>query len=134
MKVLLIDDHPLILAALQSVIQGLGDGVTVSASDSGASARETLRQDASYDLVLLDLHLGDADGFDLLGELQRRDRRAAALRFHQVWVEQIVELVIPRDDRAGQPGDDQKRGHQQADVAVDQDEERAECAHDVLGR
>ena len=29
MKVLLVDDHPLILSALQSVIQGLGDDVTV---------------------------------------------------------------------------------------------------------
>ena len=29
MKVLLIDDHPLILSALQTVIQGLGDDVTV---------------------------------------------------------------------------------------------------------
>jgi len=72
MKVLLIDDHPLILAALQSVIQGLGDNVTVSAADSGRAARETLRNDPSYDLVLLDLHLGDADGFDLLGELRTK--------------------------------------------------------------
>ncbi|HEX5372192.1 MAG TPA: response regulator transcription factor [Aquabacterium sp.] len=72
MKVLLIDDHPLILAALQSVIQGLGDNVTVSAADSGRAARETLRNDPSYDLVLLDLHLGDADGFDLLGELRSK--------------------------------------------------------------
>jgi len=72
MKVLLIDDHPLILAALQSVIQGLGDNVTVSAADSGRAARETLRTDPSYDLVLLDLHLGDADGFDLLGELRTK--------------------------------------------------------------
>lgn len=72
MKVLLIDDHPLILAALQSVIQGLGDNVTVSAADSGRVARETLRNDPSYDLVLLDLHLGDEDGFDLLGELRSK--------------------------------------------------------------
>jgi len=72
MKVLLIDDHPLILAALQSVIQGLGDNVTVGAADSGRAARETLRNDPSYDLVLLDLHLGDADGFDLLGELRTK--------------------------------------------------------------
>jgi DNA-binding NarL/FixJ family response regulator len=72
MKVLLIDDHPLILAALQSVIQGLGDNVTVNAADSGRAARDTLRADASYDLVLLDLHLGDADGFDLLGELRTK--------------------------------------------------------------
>ena len=65
-----------------------------------------------------DLHARIAR-FDLLGELQRRDRRAAALRFHQVWVEQIVELVIPRDDRAGQPGNEQERHHQEPDVAVD---------------
>ena len=38
MKVLLIDDHPLILAALQSVIQGLGDNVVVSAASSGRTA------------------------------------------------------------------------------------------------
>jgi DNA-binding NarL/FixJ family response regulator len=72
MKVLLIDDHPLILAALQSVILGLGDNVSVAAADSGRAARETLRLDPSYDLVLLDLHLGDADGFDLLGELRTK--------------------------------------------------------------
>ena len=29
MKVLLVDDHPLILSALQGVIKGLGDDVTV---------------------------------------------------------------------------------------------------------
>ncbi len=72
MKVLLIDDHPLILAALQSVIQGLGDNVTVGAADSGRAARETLRADPGYDLVLLDLHLGDADGFELLSELRTK--------------------------------------------------------------
>ena len=38
MKVLLIDDHPLILSALQSVIQGLGDDVTVVGAGSAAQA------------------------------------------------------------------------------------------------
>lgn len=72
MKVLLIDDHPLILSALQSVIQALGDHVAVSTADSGRVARETLRHDMSFDLVLLDLQLGDADGFELLAELRTR--------------------------------------------------------------
>ncbi|MDO9002614.1 MAG: response regulator transcription factor [Aquabacterium sp.] len=70
MKVLLIDDHPLILAALQSVIQGLGDNVTVSTASSGQTARDALRADHNFDLVLLDLHLGEDDGFDLLAELR----------------------------------------------------------------
>jgi DNA-binding NarL/FixJ family response regulator len=70
MKVLLIDDHPLILSALQSVIEGLGGDVTVVGAGSARAARETLKADPDFDLVLLDLHLGDADGFDLLVELR----------------------------------------------------------------
>jgi len=70
MKVLLIDDHPLILAALQTVIQGLGDDVTVVGVGSAKAARQTLAQDHDFDLVLLDLQLGDADGFDVLTEFR----------------------------------------------------------------
>jgi DNA-binding NarL/FixJ family response regulator len=70
MKVLLIDDHPLILSALQNVIQGLSDQVSVVATDSARMARETLAQNSGFDLVLLDLRLGDADGFDVLTEFR----------------------------------------------------------------
>ena len=72
MKVLLIDDHPLILSALQSVIQGLGDDVTVVGAGSARAARETLKADSEFDLVLLDLQLGDADGFDVLVEFRSK--------------------------------------------------------------
>ena len=70
MKVLLIDDHPLILSALQTVIQGLGDDVTVVGASSARAARGILKADADFDLVLLDLQLGDADGFDVLVEFR----------------------------------------------------------------
>ena len=70
MKVLLVDDHPLILSALQTVIQGLGDHVNVTGVGSARAARETLQADSDFDLVLLDLQLGDANGFDLLVEFR----------------------------------------------------------------
>ena len=70
MKVLLIDDHPLILQALQAVIEGLGSDTTVVGANSARAARETLQADSDFDLVLLDLHLGDADGFDVLVEFR----------------------------------------------------------------
>ena len=72
MKVLLIDDHPLILSALQNVIEGMGEagGVAVVGVAGARAAREALGADAGFDLVLLDLRLGDADGFDLLVELR----------------------------------------------------------------
>ena len=70
MKVLLIDDHPLILSALQNVIQGMGSDVGVVGVAGARAAREALAADDSFDLVLLDLRLGDADGFDVLVELR----------------------------------------------------------------
>ena len=71
MKVLLVDDHPLILAALQSVIRGLGDDVTVVGVSTEKEARAALKRDPDYDLVLLDLQLGASDGFDLLSDLRK---------------------------------------------------------------
>jgi DNA-binding NarL/FixJ family response regulator len=68
MKVLLIDDHPLILQALQSVIQGLGSDTTVVGAGSARVARETLKADPDFDL----LQLGDADGFDVLVEFRSK--------------------------------------------------------------
>jgi DNA-binding NarL/FixJ family response regulator len=70
MKILLVDDHPLILSALQSVIQGLRPGVTVVCADTARAARQILKDDADFDLVMLDLQLGDADGFDVLDEFR----------------------------------------------------------------
>ncbi len=70
MKVLLVDDHPLVLSALQTVIQGIGSDTTVVGVESAAAARATLAEDSEFDLVLLDLALGDADGFDVLVEFR----------------------------------------------------------------
>jgi DNA-binding NarL/FixJ family response regulator len=71
MKVLLVDDHPLILQALQTVIQTLGDDVTVVGVDSAADAHAALAADQGFDLVLLDLNLGGDDGFTVLAEMRR---------------------------------------------------------------
>jgi DNA-binding NarL/FixJ family response regulator len=70
MKVLLVDDHPLVLSALQTVIQSIGSDTTVVGTDSAAAARAALKADSDFDLVLLDLSLGDADGFDVLVEFR----------------------------------------------------------------
>ena len=73
MKVLLVDDHPLILSALKAMIENLSPGVVVSAVSSAAAARAVLQAEDDHDLVLLDLQLGDANGFELLNEVRRTD-------------------------------------------------------------
>jgi DNA-binding NarL/FixJ family response regulator len=74
MKVLLVDDHPLILSALQAMIQELDPDVQVTAVDSAAAARAALAQEAAeshFGLVLLDLQLGEESGFDVLVEMRQ---------------------------------------------------------------
>ncbi|MBL0088187.1 MAG: response regulator transcription factor [Ideonella sp.] len=71
MKVLLIDDHPLILSALQTVIQGARDDVTVVGVETAAQAHTALAEADDFDLVLLDLALGEDDGFAVLAELRQ---------------------------------------------------------------
>lgn len=72
MNVLLVDDHPLILAALKAMIERLQPGMQVTARASAAELRAALAVDARFDLLLLDLQLGDAVGFDLLEEVHAR--------------------------------------------------------------
>ncbi len=71
MKVLLVDDHPLILTALQTVIKTMGDDVTVVGVETAEAARAELRRSDDFDLVMLDLALGEVDGFAVLAELRR---------------------------------------------------------------
>ena len=70
MKVLLIDDHPLILSAMQSVILQIDHGIEAVTVESAAECRAVLAKRCDFDLILLDLQLG-ADGFELLAELRR---------------------------------------------------------------
>jgi DNA-binding NarL/FixJ family response regulator len=73
MKVLLVDDHPLILSALKAMIENLVPGVVVNAVSCAREARFTLQVQPDHDLMLLDLQLGDANGFDLLTEVRQSD-------------------------------------------------------------
>jgi DNA-binding NarL/FixJ family response regulator len=70
MKALLVDDHPLILSGLRAVIEGFGSDVIVACVETARAARDRLAADSGFDLVLLDLQLGDCSGFDLLIELR----------------------------------------------------------------
>jgi DNA-binding NarL/FixJ family response regulator len=73
MKVLLVDDHPLILASLQSIIQTLDEAVAVVTADNPEDAFSLLATDTDVDLVLLDLGLGvGVDGFAVLADLRER--------------------------------------------------------------
>ena len=70
MKVLLVDDHPLILSALEAMIHSMDETVGVVATEGAAEAHAALAADDGIELVLLDLTLADADGFETLERIR----------------------------------------------------------------
>lgn len=72
MKVLLVDDHPLILSALQTVILSARDDVQLVGVETAEQAHQALGREQDFDLVLLDLSLGESDGFDVLKDMRNR--------------------------------------------------------------
>lgn len=70
MKILVVDDHPLIVEALSVLLPQLGDAVVVRGAVDSAEAIEILDNEPDIGLVLLDLALPDARGMDFLGDLK----------------------------------------------------------------
>jgi DNA-binding NtrC family response regulator len=68
-SLLLVDDDRLVLDSMADWLREKGYQVDVAA---GYKAAQTLIEKKCHDLVLLDIRLGDGDGFDLLAECRRR--------------------------------------------------------------
>ena len=68
MKVLVIDDHPLILDALREILPQLASGVVVRAAAHAGEAIAILDDEPDVALVLLDLALPGTRGLDLLAD------------------------------------------------------------------
>jgi DNA-binding NarL/FixJ family response regulator len=69
-RILVIDDHPLIQVALQHVLEELDGELELFQAPDAAHTRATLAAAPDLDLMLLDLTLPGGDGFDLLRELR----------------------------------------------------------------
>ena len=73
MKVMLIDDHPMVVTALQTLIHTLDPATVVITAAGPDEAFERLAAEPDVELVLLDLLLGRAvDGFALLADLRQQ--------------------------------------------------------------
>ncbi len=66
MTVLVVDDDPLVRWGLEKEFSSLGAVVTLTGS--GRTATDAIRA-TRYDLVLLDVHLPDVNGIDLLADV-----------------------------------------------------------------
>lgn len=70
MKILVVDDHPLIQEALRQVLKELDDRLDLLQAGDRAEAVSALERHPDTSLLLLDLALPGASGLDLLNELR----------------------------------------------------------------
>lgn len=66
-RILVVDDDPNVLELIQAILERLGSSLTLV--ETGSSAL-TLLQEASFDMLILDLILPDIDGFKILERLR----------------------------------------------------------------
>ena len=69
MNILLVDDHQLFSSGLRVLLRELSPGAHTSTAATVAAAEQKTDQ---FELILLDLHLPDASGFDGLARLKLR--------------------------------------------------------------
>ena len=72
MKILVVDDHPLIREALRDVLKKVEGDATVLEASSCSQAMQVIAEHPDLELILLDLNLPDRDGFSVLTELGER--------------------------------------------------------------
>jgi DNA-binding NarL/FixJ family response regulator len=72
LKVLVIDDHPLVQEGVSAALESLADKVTVMAARDAEQGLGLAAENPDLDLVLLDLALPGMSGFNLIGKLHER--------------------------------------------------------------
>jgi CheY-like chemotaxis protein len=93
-RVLLVDDNAQFLAAAREFLEREGFAVAAVAS-STSEALERVR-DSQVDLALVDVDLGDENGFDLVERLTERfppDQRPKAVLISTYEAEDLAELI-----------------------------------------
>lgn len=71
-RVAIVDDHPVVRRGLRAFLDTQPDFEVVAEAGSGSEARRVAAT-AHPDLILLDLHLPDASGAELISDLRRWD-------------------------------------------------------------
>jgi DNA-binding NarL/FixJ family response regulator len=83
-KILVVEDHPLLQEVLHSVAREAFDGARIDTAGSFAEAAEKSRAAGRLDLVLLDLDLPDCGGIDTFRRFRRLQSAARIVVFSEI--------------------------------------------------
>jgi two-component system nitrate/nitrite response regulator NarP len=91
-RVLIADDHPIMLSGIRSILDGSEFQVVATATNGAAALEEIAR--TAPDILLLDLRMPELDGMDVLRTLRNRgDRRAVILLTAELEDDNLVEAI-----------------------------------------
>jgi two-component system, NarL family, nitrate/nitrite response regulator NarL len=71
LNVLVVDDHPMMLAAVADLMQKIGPSVKVFTAESGRQALRVLPPGLDLDLAVVDIGLPDMTGFEVIASLKQ---------------------------------------------------------------
>ena len=94
MHILVVDDHHLIREGLRVALSSLGEEVRVSEAHSGSQALASASALTDLDLILLDLHLPDANGIDVLHRLRGEHEDVPVVVLSGDYEAQVVRTCI----------------------------------------
>lgn len=98
-KIIIVDDHPIVRQGLKQIIEGEQDMCLVGQAENAREALQVIRQ-TPCDIVVLDITLPGASGIDVLNQL-KRDRPNLPVLIMSVHEE---EQYAPRVFKAGASG------------------------------
>ena len=78
LRVIITDDHPVVLKGLKEIISEGFDDVTIDVSSKGYELLNKISNN-DYDIVLLDISLPDINGLEVLKEIKKRKRKLPVL-------------------------------------------------------
>jgi two-component system, NarL family, nitrate/nitrite response regulator NarL len=140
-NLLLVDDHPLYHAGLASVLRSMRPHYCLLSACDGPSGLRTLQENPATDLVLIDIVLPGADGFEAVADYGRvfphiprvlisgRDDKATLIRASRSGASGFVSKAWPVDRLvsliecvlAGETGFDDSNEHQAASAGRKED-------------
>jgi two-component system nitrate/nitrite response regulator NarL len=93
LKILIVDDHPIIREGLRQYVSSAPDMAVVGSAGTGAETLDALKRETP-DLVLLDWLLPDARGHDLIPRIKARRNGIKVLVFSAHGKEEIVQDAL----------------------------------------
>src|SRR3954454_1868163 len=95
LRVLLVDDHQLVLEAVQRAIEKTDDFTVVATTNSGAKVADLAARHRP-DIIVMDLRMPDIDGLQALDQIRARDKDVKVVMLSATQEPEAIQSALAR--------------------------------------